>query len=159
MIAFRQVDIRVQLDLAARADMATFENLRVRRAAGGSVPLTAVASVDFGQGPTALERYDRDRRVAIEGDLAPGYPLGAALEAVKSLPEAKNLPAGVTLKEFGDVEIMNEVFQGFAVAMAAGVLGCARGSSLRRGRSREAVADRFSRSPQPARIPRRGRHG
>ncbi|MDR4306234.1 efflux RND transporter permease subunit [Chelatococcus sambhunathii] len=118
----RQVDIRVQLDLAARADMSTFENLRVRRAAGGSVPLTAVANVDLGQGPTALERYDRDRRVAIEGDLAPGYPLGSALEAVKSLPEAKNLPSGVTLKEFGDVEIMNEVFQGFAMAMAAGVL-------------------------------------
>ncbi|PZQ11935.1 MAG: ABC transporter permease [Ancylobacter novellus] len=118
----RQVDIRVQLDQAARADLATFENLRVRRADGGSVPLTAVADVEFGQGPTSLDRYDRDRRVAIEGDLAPGVPLGEALAAVKALPEAQNLPAGVTLKEFGDVEIMNEVFQGFAVAMAAGVL-------------------------------------
>ncbi|WP_020179846.1 efflux RND transporter permease subunit [Methylopila sp. M107] len=118
----RQVDIRVQLDQASRSDLATFENLRVRRASGGSVPLTAVADVQFGQGPTALDRYDRDRRVAIEADLAPGTPLGGALEAVKALPEAQNLPGGVTLKEFGDVEIMNEVFQGFAVAMAAGVL-------------------------------------
>jgi len=118
----RQVDIRVQLDQSARADLATFENLRVRRAAGDSVPLTAVADVEFGQGPTSLDRYDRDRRVAIEGDLAPGVPLGQALDAVKALPQAKNLPDGVTLKEFGDVEIMKEVFQGFAIAMAAGVL-------------------------------------
>lgn len=118
----RQVDIRVQLDRTARADLATFENLRVRRGAGDSVPLTAVADVRFGQGPTALDRYDRDRRVAIEGDLAPGVPLGEALDAVKALPEARALPAGVTLKEFGDVEIMREVFQGFAIAMAAGVL-------------------------------------
>jgi hydrophobe/amphiphile efflux-1 (HAE1) family protein len=118
----RQIDIRVQLDEAARADLATFEALRVRRDAGGSVPLTAVADVRFGQGPTSLERYDRDRRVAIEGDLAPGVPLGEALEAVKALPEAKDLPAGVTLKEFGDVEIMREVFEGFAIAMAAGLL-------------------------------------
>ena len=118
----RQVDIRVQLDQAARADLATFENLRVRRDAGGSVPLTAVANVDFGQGPTSLDRYDRDRRVAIEGDLAPGVALGEALDAVKALPEAKALPPGVTLKEFGDVEIMREVFEGFAIAMAAGVL-------------------------------------
>ena len=118
----RQVDIRVQLDQAARADLATFETLRVRRDGGGSVPLSAVASIDFGQGPTNLERYDRDRRVAIEGDLAPGVALGEALEAVKALPEARNLPAGVTLKEFGDVEIMREVFEGFALAMAAGVL-------------------------------------
>ncbi|RXF73657.1 efflux RND transporter permease subunit [Hansschlegelia zhihuaiae] len=118
----RQVDIRVQLDETARADLSTFETLKVRRAAGDSVPLTAVADVDFGQGPTALDRYDRDRRVAIEGDLAPGVPLGAALEAVKALPEARDLPPGVTLKEFGDVEIMREVFEGFAMAMAAGVL-------------------------------------
>jgi hydrophobe/amphiphile efflux-1 (HAE1) family protein len=118
----RQVDIRVQLDETARADLSTFETLRVRRAAGDSVPLTAVADVEFGLGPTALDRYDRDRRVAIEGDLAPGVPLGAALEAVKALPEAKDLPPGVTLKEFGDVEIMREVFEGFAMAMAAGVL-------------------------------------
>jgi HAE1 family hydrophobic/amphiphilic exporter-1 len=118
----RQIDIRVQLDEEARADIATFEALRVRRDSGGSVPLTAVADVQFGQGPTSLDRYDRDRRVAIEGDLAPGVPLGEALAAVKALPEAKDLPAGVTLKEFGDVEIMNEVFSGFAIAMAAGVL-------------------------------------
>ena len=118
----RQVDIRVQLDQTARADLATFENLRVRRAGGGSAPLTAVADVSFGQGPTALDRYDRDRHVAIEGDLAPGVPLGEALDAVKALPEAKSLPRGVELKEFGDVEIMREVFQGFAIAMAAGVL-------------------------------------
>ncbi|GBD49141.1 efflux RND transporter permease subunit [Methylopila sp. Yamaguchi] len=118
----RQVPIRVQLDEAARADVATFENLRVRRDAGGSVPLSTVADVSFGKGPTSLDRYDRDRRVAIEGDLAPGVALGTALEAVKALPAAKNLPEGVTLKEFGDVEIMNEVFSGFAVAMGAGVL-------------------------------------
>ncbi|MFD1703246.1 efflux RND transporter permease subunit [Methylopila henanensis] len=118
----RQIPIRVQLDEAARTDISTFENLRVRRDAGGSVPLSAVAEVSFGKGPTSLDRYDRDRRVALEGDLAPGVALGTALEAVKALPAAKNLPEGVTLKEFGDVEIMNEVFSGFAIAMAAGVL-------------------------------------
>ncbi|GLK68578.1 efflux RND transporter permease subunit [Hansschlegelia plantiphila] len=118
----RQVPIRVQLDESARTDISTFENLRVRRDAGGSVPLTAVADVSFGQGPTSLDRYDRDRRVAIEGDLASGAALGDALAAVRALPAAKDLPPGVTLKEFGDAEIMQEVFTGFATAMGAGVL-------------------------------------
>ncbi|MBB3973193.1 efflux RND transporter permease subunit [Hansschlegelia beijingensis] len=118
----RQVPIRVQLDEAARTELSTFESLRVRRDAGGSVPLTAVADVGFGQGPTSLDRYDRDRRVAIEGDLAPGVVLGEALAAVKALPAAQNLPEGVELKEFGDAEIMQEIFTGFATAMAAGVL-------------------------------------
>jgi HAE1 family hydrophobic/amphiphilic exporter-1 len=118
----RQVPIRVQLDQAARTDIATFDQLKVRTDSGGAVPLSAVADISFGQGPTSLDRFDRDRRVAIEGDLAPGRTLGEALEAVKALPAATALPAGLTLKESGDVEIMQEVFTGFAVAMGAGVL-------------------------------------
>ena len=118
----RQVPIRVQLDEAARADLSTFETLSVRREGGGDAPLSAVADIAFGQGPTSLDRYDRDRRIAIEGDLAPGVALGDALAAVMALPAAKSLPEGVTLKPFGDVEIMEEVFSGFAIAMGAGVL-------------------------------------
>ncbi|GLK74817.1 ABC transporter permease [Methylopila jiangsuensis] len=118
----RQVPIRVQLDEAARADLSTFETLSVRRDGGGDAPLSAVADIAFGQGPTSIERYDRDGRIAIEGDLAPGVALGDALSAVMALPAAKSLPEGVTLKPFGDVEIMEEVFSGFAIAMAAGVL-------------------------------------
>ncbi len=118
----RQVPIRVQLDEAARADLSTFETLKVRTAAGASVPLSAVADISFGTGPTSLDRYDRARRVAIEGDLAGSTQLGQALAEVYALPAAKNLPAGVTLKESGDAEIMGEVFGGFATAMGAGVM-------------------------------------
>jgi multidrug efflux pump subunit AcrB len=48
--------------------------------------------------------------------------LGEAVNAIMALPAAKSLPAGLTLKESGDAEIMVEVFQGFAKAMGAGIL-------------------------------------
>ncbi|MEP9350261.1 efflux RND transporter permease subunit [Xanthobacter sp. KR7-225] len=118
----RQIDIRVQLDERARTRLATFDALKVPTASGAAVPLSAVATVTFGKGPTALDRYDRARRVAVEADLVGATPLGAALEKVKALPAARNLPAGVTLKEAGDAEIMEEVFSGFAMAMAAGLM-------------------------------------
>ncbi|MCK0197861.1 efflux RND transporter permease subunit [Ancylobacter sp. 6x-1] len=118
----RQVSIRVQLDPAARADLATFQTLKVRTASGAAVPLAAVADISFGIGPTSLDRYDRARRVAIEADLAGNTQLGEALAQVYALPAAKNLPAGVVLKESGDAEIMGEVFGGFATAMGAGVM-------------------------------------
>ena len=38
------------------------------------------------------------------------------------LPAAQNLPAGVELKQFGDAEIMAEVFTSFGNAMAAGIM-------------------------------------
>ncbi len=118
----RQIDIRVQLDEKARTSIATFDALKVPTASGGAVPLSAVADIQFGKGPTALDRYDRARRVAVEADLVGDTPLGTAVEAVKALPTARNLPTGVTLKEAGDAEIMGEVFSGFALAMGAGLM-------------------------------------
>ncbi len=118
----RQIDIRVQLDEKARTKLATFDALKVPTAAGTAVPLSAVADVRFGQGPTALDRYDRARRIAVEADLVGEAPLGTALEKVKALPAAHALPPGVTLKEAGDAEIMADAFSGFAMAMAAGLM-------------------------------------
>ncbi|WP_454916298.1 efflux RND transporter permease subunit [Xanthobacter sediminis] len=118
----RQIDIRVQLDEKARTSLATFDALKVPTASGGAVPLSAVADIRFGKGPTALDRYDRARRIAVEADLVGDTPLGAAVDAVKALPTARALPPGVTLKEAGDAEIMGEVFSGFATAMAAGLM-------------------------------------
>ncbi len=119
----RQIDIRVQMDEKARGQLSTFDAIKVPTATPGvSVPLSSVADIEFGKGPTALDRYDRARRIAVEADLVGGVPLGTALEAVKALPAAKNLPAGVSLKEAGDAEIMQEVFTGFAMAIGAGLM-------------------------------------
>ncbi|WP_127088514.1 efflux RND transporter permease subunit [Aquabacter cavernae] len=119
----RQIDIRVKMDEKARAQLATFDAIRVPTSTPGvSVPLSSVATISFGKGPTAIDRYDRARRIAVEADLVGDTPLGTALEAVKALPAARDLPPGVALKESGDAEIMGEVFSGFAMAIAAGIM-------------------------------------
>ena len=87
-----------------------------------AIPLISLADVTFGQGPSSIERYDRERRVLIGADLVGGMALGDAVAKVKSLPEAQNLPNGVRIQESGDAEIMGEVFAGFASAMGAGLL-------------------------------------
>ena len=118
----RQINIRVQLDTAARADMDILSALTVTTATGQVVPITAVADVQFGQGPSSIERYNRVRRVNIGTDLTGGMEIGPALEQVFALPEAQNLPRGVSFQRGGDAEIMEEVFQGFFVAMGTGLL-------------------------------------
>jgi multidrug efflux pump subunit AcrB len=70
----------------------------------------------------AIDRYDRMRRVLVGADLVRNAPLGKAVEAMLALPAAKALPAGVEIRQFGDAEIMGEVFAGFASAMAAGIM-------------------------------------
>jgi multidrug efflux pump subunit AcrB len=118
----RQVPIRVQLDQRARAHRQVLESLKVPTAAGATVPLSAVARFELAQGPTAIDRYDRTRRVLVGADLVGNAPLGKAVDQMLELPAAKTLPAGVALKQFGDAEIMDEVFASFAAAMGAGIM-------------------------------------
>ena len=89
---------------------------------GGAVPLSTVASFEYGQGPTAIDRYDRARRVTLGADLVGKTALGEAVAAVNALPAASRLPEGVALQEFGDAEVMTEVFESFGEAMGAGLM-------------------------------------
>ncbi|BAC90435.1 efflux RND transporter permease subunit [Gloeobacter violaceus] len=117
----RQINIRVQLDPAFRADLATVENLRVV-GNNGLVPLKSVADISVGSGAAQIDRYDRARKVSIEANLAPGTELGTALRTVRKLSAFMNLPAGVKEQPAGDSEIQRDVFSGFMYAIAAAVL-------------------------------------
>jgi multidrug efflux pump subunit AcrB len=118
----RLVPMRVALPRSSRGDLDTLGNLRVTTSRGASVPLSSVADIEFGQGPATISRFDRQRRVAVEADLATTDALGEALDAVYALPAAKDLPPGIRFTESGDAEVMGEVFQGFAQAMGAGLM-------------------------------------
>lgn len=118
----RQIPIHVSLIESARRDLTNLENLPVPTAGGGSVPLKTVAELSFGQGPSAVRRHDQTRRLFIDADLAPHVELGTAMTAVHALPALKNLPQGVQLVEAGSTEFMAELFDGFLLAIAAGIL-------------------------------------
>ena len=118
----RQVPIRVRLSETSRRDLATIRNLPVPTASGGSVPLSRVAEIGFGSGPTQIQRYNQARRVFVGADLAPGVAQGDAMTAIQALPIMQNLPAGVSNAPFGDQEWQAEMMDAFAVALLAGVL-------------------------------------
>lgn len=118
----RTIPIRVSLPEKSRRDLTMLENLPVPTSSGASVPLKSVADLSFGQGPSAVRRYNQSRRLYIDADLAPGVQLSTANAKVYALPTLKNLPQGVRLVETGDTEFMNELVANFAIAVAAGVL-------------------------------------
>jgi hydrophobe/amphiphile efflux-1 (HAE1) family protein len=118
----RQIPIRVSLPESARHDLTTLENLPVPTASGASVPLKTVADLSFGQGPSAVRRYNMSRRVFLDADMVPGVELGTANTKVHALPALKNLPSGVHLVETGNTEFMTELVDGFLLAIGAGIL-------------------------------------
>jgi hydrophobe/amphiphile efflux-1 (HAE1) family protein len=118
----RQIPIRVSLIENARRDLTTLENLPVPTASGASVPLKSVADLSFGQGPSAVRRYNQSRRVFLEADMSPGIEQGTAMKKIKALPTLKHLPEGVHLVETGNIEFMTELYQNFMLAVGAGIL-------------------------------------
>ena len=118
----RLVPIRVQIEDRARTDLRQIEQLRVLAQNGKAIPLSAVASVEFGRGPSSIDRFARVRRAQIGADLAPGLALGDARERFNETVKRLGLPAGVSLEASGDAEIQDEVVNGFITAMGTGLM-------------------------------------
>ena len=121
-LADRQVPIRVMLPESSRRDLETIRNLPVPTTTGSSVPLSRVADISFGSGPTTIQRYNQNRRIFVGADLAPGVVKSEAMAKINALPTMKNLPLGVSNAPFGDEEWQQEMMQSFMVALASGIL-------------------------------------
>jgi len=117
----RQIPIRVKLSPDARSQLSTIENLPVQTINGGTVPLGRVADISFGSGPTAIQRYNQNRRVLVGADLASGVIKGEAQAEVDRLPILRNLPTGVIRDVVGEDEWQQEMQQNLFIAVIAGV--------------------------------------
>lgn len=118
----RQIPIRVKLSEDARGDLTTIENLPVQTASGGTVPLRRVADIKFGSGPTAIQRYNQNRRVLVGADLASGVLKGEAQQQIDALPVLQELPTGVIRDVVGEDEWQQELIQSLIIAIISGVL-------------------------------------
>ena len=116
-----QVPIVVRLNEESRNNLMQVQNLRVPSSAG-SVPIYTVADVTLSAGATEIGRYDREFRTTVSANLADGALLGPVNAQVAQLQQEIELPPGTSIQPAGDAEIMAEVFEAFATAMAAGIM-------------------------------------
>ena len=118
----RQIPIRVSIDELSRRSLSTIENMPVPTANGGSVPLKVVADISFGAGPSAIRRYNQERRISIGADLAPGLVSGDAQPKIDAMKSLQNLPSGVKKVAVGDAKWQAELLVNFMIAVISGVL-------------------------------------
>lgn len=125
-----EIVIHPRLDIAAELGVSVQSISQTIRIAtlgdlpqnGASVPLKTVADLSFGEGPSAVRRYNQSRRMFLEADLSPGTELGNATKRIYALPTVTHLPPGVHRVATGQAEFMGELFNNFLLAIAAGVL-------------------------------------
>ena len=117
----RQIPIRVRLAEGDRRSLSTIQNLPVQTANGGSVPLSRVADISLGMGPTAIERFNQQRRVFVGADLATGAAYGTVRAEIGALPILQNLPSGVQEQPVGADEWQGELIDSFVTAVVTGL--------------------------------------
>jgi len=118
----RQIPIRVMLAKESRQSLDVIRNLPVQTASGGSVPLSRVADISFGAGPTSIERRNQNFRIFVGADFAPGVVSSTADAVINKLPVMMDLPTGVSRAPFGSQEWEAEMQRDFLTALISGTL-------------------------------------
>ncbi len=118
----RLIPVRVRLNDASREDLTRIAALKVNTANGGQVPLSAVADIRIAEGPSTIERLNKERRATIGANLPVGVALGDASARFKEIADATALPPSARLSESGDAEIQAELFASFGKAMILGLM-------------------------------------
>lgn len=118
----RLVPVRVRMNDAAREDLARISALKLTTANGTTVPLSAVANVEIAEGPSTVNRLNRERRATIGANLPVGVALGTATARFNEIVATVELPPTVRVQEAGDAEVQNELMTSFGNAMLLGLM-------------------------------------
>jgi len=116
----KQYYVIAQLAPGDRATPSDMTGLYVRGGDGQLVQLSAVAQIEEGVGPRALSHYSRVRSATITGNLAPGFTLGEALDALYEASD-EVLPPGSSIALAGEsrelMESGNALYFAFLLAL------------------------------------------
>jgi multidrug efflux pump len=83
----------MQGDAAYRMTPNDLDRWYVRTSSGAMAPFSAFATIRWTFGPSRLEHYNGNAAMEIQGNAAPGYSSGAAMDEMETL--AKKLPPGI----------------------------------------------------------------
>ncbi len=118
----RLIPVRVRLDDTSRENLARISSLKLTTATGAQVPLSTVADVSIGEGPSSVKRLNKERQAKIGANLPVGVALGTATENFLKVAEGVKLPPTARFQESGDAEIQGELMASFGNAMLMGLL-------------------------------------
>jgi multidrug efflux pump subunit AcrB len=100
------VDVLVRASGEERMSLSTIRTLQVPLPNGRTVPLSEIASIEYGQEYPIIWRRDRRPAVTVQADVAPGMQAATIVQALASKIEALNagLPAGYRVDVGGTAE-------------------------------------------------------
>jgi len=107
-----EVRVRLMEKYRNRPDLIAQMPVRSRE---GLLPISAIAEVRSGLGPTQIGRYNRERQVMVYANLQ-GLGLGEAQSKVNGILRSMSIPRSYTAEFIGKGKNMGELVNGFIVA-------------------------------------------
>jgi HAE1 family hydrophobic/amphiphilic exporter-1 len=88
---------------------------------GTTVPLSAVAHFERTVGPLQINHQGQQPSVTISFNLAPGYSLGQAVEAIQNLEREERLPGSIATGFQGTAQVFQDSLRGQGVLILAAI--------------------------------------
>ena len=113
------VDVLVRASADQRMSPATIRTLQVPLPNGQTVPLSQIASIDYGQEYPIVWRRDRRATVTVQADVAPGTQAATVVQALEPKIAALNdsLPVGYHIAVGGTVEESSKAQRSVAIVL------------------------------------------
>lgn len=115
--------IRVMVPRGERGDLSHWPRLSVSTAAGASLPLAQIATLEFARSPNTISRFDRQRYTHVTARVQPGYNTGRLTGDAARRLSTISLPPGFRLEFGGEVESSQESFSGIGSAIIVSIFG------------------------------------
>ncbi len=110
-----QFDVWLRAEQSLRNDPAAVEAMTIPTTRGGLVRMSNVASLEPALGPTAIDRYGRQRQIVVLANLK-GIALGEAIEDIGGYVRTLELPTGYRHEFIGRAKLLSESNTNFVIA-------------------------------------------
>jgi multidrug efflux pump subunit AcrB len=118
-----QYDIVLRSASGGRADWQTLGEVRVPTQAGRLLPLEQLAALEFASAPTRVQRFDRERAVTLDAQVATGYNTAAVTRAVVAKLDQFDWPRGYRYRLGGEADASAQAFGGIGIAILVALFG------------------------------------
>jgi multidrug efflux pump subunit AcrB len=118
-----QYNIVVRAPVGDHATFAALQNVQVASQSGALLPLAQLAKPVFERAPTVVQRYQRERAVAVDSQVLRGYNTAKVTNAVVRKLDAMEWPRGYHYSLGGEAESSAESFGGIGTAIIVALFG------------------------------------
>ncbi len=117
-----QYDVRLRATPEYRTDEDSLQLLTVPSRKVGQISLADVVTVKHGNGPSTINRFQRERQVTFLANAAPGVSEATVGDELKRILESQSLPAGFRVRPSGQTKLMAETGISFVMGLLASMV-------------------------------------